>query len=110
MKAKSTNSKGGKAAAEQTVKNIRRATRKVYGVSLISQFKFPDICHGQSRQLPTEKGPLNNPVDAHSLIKLKKTCYSELTGKRLTSGPCENWNRDRGELGVGYSRLETSLS
>ncbi len=31
MKAKSTKSKGGKAAAEQTVKNIRRATRKVYG-------------------------------------------------------------------------------
>jgi len=31
MKAKSVKSKGGKAAAEQTVKNIRRATRKHYG-------------------------------------------------------------------------------
>ncbi len=31
MKAKSTKSKGGKAAAEQTVKNIRCNTRKVYG-------------------------------------------------------------------------------
>jgi len=31
MKAKSTRSTGGKAAAEQTVKNIRRATRKMYG-------------------------------------------------------------------------------
>lgn len=31
MKAKSTKSRGGKAAAEQTVKNIRRNTRKNYG-------------------------------------------------------------------------------
>lgn len=30
MKAKSTKSKSGKLAAEQTVKNIRRATRKIY--------------------------------------------------------------------------------
>jgi hypothetical protein len=30
MKAKSTKSNGGKLAAEQTVKNIRRATRKMY--------------------------------------------------------------------------------
>jgi len=31
MKAKSTKFKDGKATAEQTVKNIRRATRKMYG-------------------------------------------------------------------------------
>lgn len=31
MKAKPNKSKGGKAAAEQTVKNIRRHTRKIYG-------------------------------------------------------------------------------
>ena len=31
MKAKPNKSKGGKAAAEQTVKNIRRNTRKMYG-------------------------------------------------------------------------------
>lgn len=31
MKAKSTKSMSGKASAEQTVKNIRRATRKMYG-------------------------------------------------------------------------------
>ena len=30
MKAKSTKSRSGKAAAEQTVKSIRRATRKIY--------------------------------------------------------------------------------
>ena len=31
MKAKPTKPRSGKAAAEQTVKNIRRATRKMYG-------------------------------------------------------------------------------
>lgn len=31
MRQKLNKSKGGKAAAEQTVKNIRRATRKIYG-------------------------------------------------------------------------------
>ena len=46
MKAKSKNSKSGKDAAEQTVKNIRRATRKLYS----AEEKIRIVIEGLSRE------------------------------------------------------------
>ena len=46
MKAKSSNSKSGKSAADQTVKNIRRATRKIYS----AEEKIRIVLEGLSRE------------------------------------------------------------
>ena len=46
MKAKSNSSKGGKSAAEQTIKNIRRATRKLYS----AEEKIGIVIEGLSRE------------------------------------------------------------
>ncbi len=46
MKAKSNSSKVGKAAADQTVKNIRRATRKIYS----AEEKIRIVIEGLSRE------------------------------------------------------------
>ena len=46
MKAKSNSSTGGKAAADQTVKNIRRATRKIYS----AEEKIRIVIEGLSRE------------------------------------------------------------
>ncbi len=46
MKAKSSGSKSGKSATDQTVKNIRRATRKIYS----SEEKIRIVLEGLSRE------------------------------------------------------------
>ncbi len=46
MKAKSSSSKSGKSAADQTVKNIRRATRKIYS----AEEKIRIVLEGLSRE------------------------------------------------------------
>ncbi len=46
MKAKSSGSKSGKSAADQTVKNIRRATRKIYS----AEEKIRIVLEGLSRE------------------------------------------------------------
>jgi len=50
MKAKSTKSRGGKAAAEQTIKSIRRATCKVYGAEEKIRIVLEGL-HGEARDL-----------------------------------------------------------
>ena len=80
MKAKSSGSKSGKSAADQTVKNIRRATRKIYS----AEEKIRIVLEGLSRETSIAKLCRREGIAQSMYYKWSKEFLE--TGKQRLAG------------------------